>query len=122
MKTPSTTPRLASAAVAAIGMLLLVPTHAAAAGGANGPKAALGAKVTTTARDLRAVGKLHCVGPYCPRSGAEFKATTTVTYKPIPNPIANPTPIVRDHRGAGPRTKPTRPGPKRDTICAGWGC
>lgn len=124
MKTPSTTRLLAAAAAAVMGMLLLAPIHPAAAAGANGAaKATLGTKVTIGVRDHRgAVGKLHCVGPYCPRSGAEYKATTTGTYKPNPNPIANPTPVVRDHRGAGPREKPTRPGPKRDHICAGWGC
>jgi hypothetical protein len=124
MRIPSTTPLLAPAAVAVMGMLLLTPIHSAVAAGANGAaKATLGNKVTTTVRDLNgAVGKLRCVGPYCPRSGAEYKATTTGTYKPNPIPITSPTPTVRDHRGAGPRTKPTRPGPKRDTICAGWFC
>jgi len=102
MRIPSTTPLLAPAAVAVMGMLLLTPIHSAVAAGANGAaKAALGNKVTTTARDLRAVGKLRCVGSYCPLSGADYKATTTGTYKPIPNPIANPTPIVRDHRASG---------------------
>ncbi len=123
MKTPSITPRLAPAAVAVIGMLLLALIHpAAAAGGANGAKATLGAKVTTGARTLTAVGKLRCIGPNCPLSGEGYKATTTGTYQPIPNPVVSPPPIVRDHRGAGPRTKPTRPGPKRETICAGWFC
>lgn len=118
MKIPSIAPRLASAAVAVIGMLLLVPTHPAAAGGANGAKATLGTKVTTGARDLAVVGKLRCIGPNCPLSREAYKTTTTGTYKPIPTPVVSPTPIVHDHRGAGPRTKPTR----RHTICVGWFC
>jgi hypothetical protein len=123
MKTPSITSLLAPATVAVVGVLLLAPVHPAAAGGANGAKATLGTKITTGVRGHPgAVGKLQCVGSYCPLSGAGYKATTTGTYKPIPSPVANPTPIVRDHRGAGPRTKPTRPRPKRDTICAGWFC
>ena len=124
MKTPSTIRLLAPAAAAVMGMLLLAPIHPAAAAGVNGAaKATLGTKVTTGVRDHRgAVGKLRCIGSECPHSGEGYKPTTTGTYKPNPNPIASPTPVIRDHRGAGPRTKPTRPGPKRDTICAGWGC
>jgi hypothetical protein len=100
MRIPSTTPLLAAAAVAVMGMLLLTPIHPAVAAGANGAaKAALGNKVTTTVRDLRAVGKLRCVGSGCPLSGEGYKATTTGTYKPNPNPNTNP--VVRDHRASG---------------------
>jgi hypothetical protein len=84
MKIPSTTSLLALAAVAFMGMLLLAPIHPAAAGGANGAKATLGTTVTTGVRDHRgAVGKLRCIGPYCPQSGEPYKATTTGTYKPV---------------------------------------
>jgi hypothetical protein len=99
MRIPSTTPLLAPAAVAVMGMLLLTPIHSAVAAGANGAKATPGAKVTTTVRDLRAVGKLRCVGSGCPLSGEGYKATTTGTYKPNPN--SNTNPVVRDHRASG---------------------
>ena len=82
MKTPSTASLFAPAAVA-LGVLLLAPIHPAAAGGGNGAKATLGTKITTGVRGHPgAVGKLQCVGPYCPQlGGAEYKATTTGTYK-----------------------------------------
>ena len=121
MKILSTTSLLALAALAFTGTLLPAPIHpAAAAGVANGAKATLGTKVTTGVRgSLGAVGKLRCVGSGCPLSAEGYKATTTGTYQPIPTPVVSPPPIVHDHRGEGPRTKPTR---KRPAICVGWGC
>jgi hypothetical protein len=53
--------------------------------------------------------------------GSAVKAQTTGTYKPLPNPIRN----VRDHRGpngSGGGVSVTSGPPRRQTICAGWGC